>query len=111
MADGTKIEWVKNPDGSQGATWSPVSGCTKVSAGCASCYAARMANRLRGRHGYPKDDPFKVTLHPDRLEQPLHWRKSRNIFVCSMGDLFHDDVPDDFIVKVFILMAMAQRHT
>lgn len=86
MADNTNIEWAD-------ASWSPVTGCTPISEGCQNCYAKRMAQRLRGRFGYPKDDPFKVTFHPDRLEQPLKWKKPRKVFVCSMGDLFHDDVP------------------
>lgn len=100
----TEIEWCDY-------SWSPISGCTKVSRGCDKCYAARMAKRLAGRFGYPADDPFKVTLHPDRLEQPLRWRKARRIFVCSMGDLFHEDVPDDFIRNIFMVMAMTQQHT
>lgn len=104
MANATKIEWTD-------AVWNPVTGCTKVSAGCASCYAERMAPRLAGRFGYPADDPFRVTLHPDRLDEPFRWRKSRRIFVCSMGDLFHDDVPDTFIDKVFAVMAMTPQHT
>ncbi len=107
----TKIEWVKNADGSKGETWNPVTGCTKVSAGCEHCYAERMSKRLRGRHGYPADDPFAVTLHPDRLEQPLRWRKPRRVFVASMGDLFHEDVPDEFIVVVFGIMAACPEHT
>ncbi len=90
----TKIEWTED-------VWNPVTGCTKVSPGCAHCYAERMSKRLKGRYGYPADDPFKVTLHHDRLDQPLHWRKPRTIFVCSMGDLFHEDVPHKFIAQVF----------
>lgn len=100
----TKIEWAD-------AVWNPVTGCTKVSAGCAQCYAERMAKRLAGRYGYPADDPFKVTLHPDRLEQPLRWRKSRRVFVNSMSDLFHEDVPYEFIDKVFAVMALCPQHT
>ena len=100
----TKIEWTDE-------SWNPVTGCTKVSAGCQNCYAERMAKRLRGRFGYPDDDPFRVTLHPDRLEQPLRWRKPRRVFVCSMGDLFHEDVPDEFIDQVFAVMALAKEHT
>jgi protein gp37 len=66
-----------------------------------------MANRLAGRYGYPRNEPFRVTTHPDRLDQPLRWRKPRRVFVDSMGDLFHDDVPDDFIAEVFGVMAVS----
>lgn len=89
-----------------------MSGCTKVSAGCQNCYAERMAKRLAGRYGYPKDDPFRVTLHPDRLEEPLfQWSKPQVVFVCSMGDLFHEDVPFEFIDEVFEYIAWCQKHT
>jgi protein gp37 len=90
----SKIEWTD-------ATWNPITGCTKVSAGCKNCYAERMSKRLRGRYGYPSDDPFRVTFHPDRLERPLRWRKPRRVFVCSMSDLFHDDVKDEWLIQVF----------
>jgi len=99
----TKIEWTD-------ATWNPVTGCTPVSAGCENCYARRMANRLRGRAGYPADEPFRVTLHPDKLDDPLHWRKPRRVFVCSMGDLFHEDVPFGFVDKAFVTTAMCPQH-
>ena len=84
----TKIEWVTNLDGTKGETWNPITGCTKISEGCQNCYAERMSKRLAGRCGYPKENPFAVTLHPDKLDQPLKWKKPRMIFVCSMGDLF-----------------------
>lgn len=100
----TKIEWTD-------VTWNAVTGCTKVSAGCKNCYAERMATRLAGRAGYPKENPFTVTLHPERLDEPLHWRKPRRVFVCSMSDLFHPDVPFDFIVKVWTAMEMSPQHT
>jgi len=100
----TKIEWCEE-------TWNPVTGCTKISAGCKNCYAERMAKRLAGRVGYPQDEPFKVTLHDDRLEEPLKWKKPRRVFVCSMGDLFHDDVPFHFIDEVFARMAIAKNCT
>ena len=107
----TRIEWVTNPDGTKGETWNPVSGCTKVSAGCKNCYAERMAKRLAGRCGYPEaPHQFDVTLHPDRLEQPLHWRKPRTVFVCSMSDLFHEDVPFDYVDEIFGIMAEAPQH-
>jgi protein gp37 len=93
----TKIEWAEE-------TWNPVTGCTPISEGCRNCYAERMSKRLAGRCGYPSEDPFKVTLHPDKLDQPLRWKKPRMIFVCSMGDLFHEDVPFDQISQVFDVM-------
>lgn len=108
----TKIEWVKNPDGTKGETWNPVTGCTKVSPGCKNCYAERMAKRLAGRYGYPEQpNHFDVTLHPDKLDLPLRWRKPRQVFVCSMGDLFHKDVPEDYIVDVFARMLALTEHT
>jgi len=86
----TKIEWCEK-------SWNPITGCSPVSEGCQNCYARRMSNRLKGRYGYPKDEPFKVTFHPDRLEDPLHWKRPSRIFVCSMGDLFHEDVDDNWL--------------
>lgn len=103
MAD-TKIEWCDK-------TWNVVTGCSKVSRGCQHCYAERMAPRLAGRFGYPASNPFKVTIHPDRLEEPLHWKKSQIIFPASMGDLFHLDVPTEFIQQVFSIMKAASWHT
>jgi len=100
----TKIEWADR-------VWNPVTGCTKISPGCQNCYAERMSKRLAGRCGYPKDDPFMVTLHPERLDEPLHWRKTSRIFVCSMADLFHDDVPTKFIIDCLSIMAEAYQHT
>jgi protein gp37 len=97
----TKIEWCKNKDGGQGKTWNPITGCTKISPGCQNCYAERMSKRLRGRCGYDAENPFKVTLRPNRLDEPMWWWKPSTVFVCSMGDLFHDDVPFDFIDRVF----------
>lgn len=111
MAEGTRIEWAD-------VTWNPVTGCTPVSSGCAHCYAARMANRLRGRYGYPADEPFRVKVHPDKLREPYRWRKPRRVFVCSMGDLFHEDVEEEFIDEVFATMdgelgdgTNAKQHT
>lgn len=83
----------------------------KVSEGCRNCYAERMSKRLAGRCGYPKDDPFKVTLHPDKLGEPLKWKKPRRIFVNSMSDLFHPDVPDSFIHEVLWYIWFYRRHT
>lgn len=109
----TAIEWTRGPDGRKGKAWNPTTGCNDdiVSPGCERCYARRMANRLAGRYGYPGDEPFRVTLHPDRLDAPLHWRKPRRVFVDSMGDLFHEDVPDEFIAAVFGVMAACPQHT
>lgn len=95
----TGIEWTDE-------TWNPTTGCTKVSEGCDNCYAERIANRFGGP-GYFDT----VRLHPDRLDKPLHWRKPRMVFVDSMSDLFHGDVPDEFIAQVFTVMAMAPEHT
>jgi protein gp37 len=100
----TKIEWADK-------VWNPVTGCSKISAGCQNCYAERMSKRLAGRCGYPKDNPFKVTLHPDKLDQPYKWKKPQRIFVNSMSDLFHPDVPFEFIGQVFARMHNHQKHT
>jgi len=106
----TKIEWTHRPN-MVGVTWNPITGCTPISEGCKHCYAQRMATRLAGRFGYPEDDPFAVTLHPDRLEEPLNWKRPRTVFVCSMGDLFHEDVPWDEIGFVFHEMTRSPQHT
>ena len=100
----TKIEWANE-------TWNPVTGCTPISAGCKNCYAARMAKRLAGRYGYPKDDPFSVTMHPDRLHIPGDWKKPRRIFVCSMGDIFHERVEWNWLFSIFQIAASLKRHT
>lgn len=100
----SKIEWTEK-------TWNPVTGCTKISEGCQNCYAERMSKRLAGRCGYDHDKPFKVTLHPERMEEPLKWKKASKIFVCSMGDLFHDEVPFEFIARVFARMQNTRQHT
>ena len=99
----TKIEWATE-------TWNPVTGCTKISEGCQNCYAKRMANRLRGRYGYPADEPFRVTFHRDRIEQPLKWKKPRKIFVCSMGDLFHSGLTGWMINEVWMMIRNAPQH-
>jgi protein gp37 len=99
-----------NPIGWCDTTWNPVTGCTKCSPACDNCYAERMAHRLKGRFGYPADEPFRVTLHPDKLDEPLKWRKPRRVFVVSMGDLFHPDVPFWFIDDVFDAMLAAPQH-
>lgn len=100
----TKIEWTD-------VTWNPITGCTPISEGCKNCYAARMANRLNGRFGYPLARPFRVIFHPDKLDRPLGWRKPRHVFVCSMGDLFHEDVLFEWVDAVFGVMARCRQHT
>jgi protein gp37 len=104
MANVTAIEWTD-------ATWNPVTGCTKISAGCDHCYAERFSERFRGTTGHPFETGFDLTLRPERLEQPLHWRSPRMIFVNSMSDLFHKGVPKEFIRKVFDTMERADWHT
>lgn len=102
MGDRSSIEWTD-------ASWNPVTGCTKVSPGCDHCYAENMAHRFAGSKAYPNG--FEVTLHPERIDQPLRWRKPRRVFVNSMSDLFHDAIPDSYIAEVFAVMALAPQHT
>ena len=97
MADKSAIEWTD-------ATWNPVTGCTEVSPGCDHCYARTFAERFRGVKGHPYEQGFDLRLWPERLTLPLKWKKPRRIFVNSMSDLFHRDVPDDYIEKVFLTM-------
>jgi len=103
VSDKSKIEWTD-------ATWNPVTGCTQVSPGCDHCYALTLAERFRGTPGHYFEQGFDVVLRPDKLDQPLRWTKPRRIFVNSMSDLFHADVPDEYIAKVFAVMALAP-HT
>ncbi|MDX1980485.1 MAG: phage Gp37/Gp68 family protein [Bryobacteraceae bacterium] len=103
MADGSAIEWTD-------ATWNPVTGCTKITAGCENCYAERFAERWRGIPGHPFEHGFDLTLRPDRLDQPLRWKRSRMIFVNSMSDLFHKEVPVPFVESVFDTMEEADWH-
>jgi protein gp37 len=110
VGDKTRIEWTD-------ATWSVVTGCSKHSPGCAHCYAERQAlGRLKGKPGYPglpwtpANAETNVVLHPRRLELPLRWRRPRMVFVCSMADLFHERVPDEFIDRVFSVIADASQH-
>lgn len=91
-------------------TWNPVTGCSRVSAGCAHCYAERMARRLQAM-GTPRyRQGFRVTLHADDLRKPIHWRKPRIIFVNSMSDMFHEQVPLSFIQRVFSIMTQCPQH-
>lgn len=104
MADRSAIEWTE-------ATWNPVTGCTKITPGCAHCYAERFAERWRGIAGHPYEQGFDLRLWPDRLEIPLRWRRPRLVFVNSMSDLFHPVVPLEFIKRVFEVMERAEWHT
>jgi len=103
MADATTIEWTD-------ATWNPVTGCTKITAGCDNCYAERFSERFRGVLGHPFENGFDLTLRPTRLKQPLEWRRPRMIFVNSMSDLFHKQVSTEFIDQVFDTMEEADWH-
>ena len=103
MAALSKIEWTET-------TWNPVTGCTKITRGCDNCYAERFAERFRGTAGHPYEPGFDLTLRPERLSQPLSWKRPRMIFVNSMSDLFHKDVPTDFIDDVFKTMEKADWH-
>jgi protein gp37 len=104
MADHSKIEWTQ-------ATWNPVTGCSKVSAGCKNCYAERLAARLQAMGNPRYRNGFEVTLHPDLIELPKRWREPRLIFVNSMSDLFHERVPLEFIQRVFATMQACPQHT
>ena len=103
MAVGSKIEWTD-------ATWNPVTGCNKISPGCKLCYAERMAKRLKATGMAKYRNGFEITWHPEALEIPLRWRKPRIIFVNSMSDLFHYQVPDQFVHDVFDVMEQAHWH-
>lgn len=97
MADKSKIEWTD-------ATWNPITGCTKVSEGCRNCYAQTFAERFRGTPGHYFEDGFDITLRPDKLSLPMKWRRPKFIFVNSMSDLFHEQIPDAYIDEVFGIM-------
>lgn len=100
----TGIEWCD-------LTWNIVTGCSKVSDGCAHCYAEKMSKRLAGRFGYDRDNPFKVKFHADRQYFPDKFRKPKKIFLNSMGDIFHEDVPISWIYRVWDLMKFYKDHT
>src|SRR3954447_19861924 len=113
MGDRSAIEWTE-------ATWNPTTGCDQVSSGCDNCYALALAKRLKGM-GQPKyqrdGDPrtsgpgFGLTVHPSAVNTPIGWKKPRKIFVNSMSDLFHKDVPDNWLADIFAVMATARQHT
>jgi protein gp37 len=103
MAENSAIEWTD-------ATWNPVTGCTRISAGCDNCYAARFSERFRDVPGHPFETGFDLTLRPARLLQPLGWKRPRMIFVNSMSDLFHKSIPSSYIARVFDTMEKADWH-
>jgi protein gp37 len=104
MSDRSAIEWTD-------ATWNPVRGCTKISPGCAHCYAETFAERFRGVSGHPYEQGFDLKLIPEKLSEPLKWRSPKSVFVNSMSDLFHDDVPDRYVEQVARVMETANWHT
>ena len=104
MANNSTIEWTDD-------TWNPVTGCTKISRGCDNCYAERFSERFRSVPGHPFSAGFDLKMRPERLTQPLTWRKPRMIFVNSMSDLFQKDLPETFIDRVFDTMERADWHT
>lgn len=103
MAENSAIEWTDT-------TWNPVTGCTKTSAGCDNCYASRFSERFRGVPGHPFETGFDLTLRPERLLQPLGWKRPRMVFVNSMSDLFHKEIPKAHIAAVFDTMEKANWH-
>jgi protein gp37 len=104
MATSSKIEWTEQ-------TWNPVTGCSKISPGCKHCYAETMARRLKAMRASGYENGFKLTLHPERLKQPLDRKKPTVYFVNSMSDLFHESVPDEFIAQVIEVMFQTPQHT
>lgn len=99
----TKIEWTDK-------TWNPITGCTKFSAGCAHCYVEIMSRRLKAMGLGKYQNGFKLTLHEESLNEPLRWKNAHNIFVCSMSDLFHNDVPFDFVDKIMEVIELTPQH-
>src|SRR5262249_14225377 len=104
MAIASSIEWTD-------ATWNPVRGCTKISPGCKNCYAETFAERFRGVPGHPYEQGFDLRMVQEKLAEPLRWKKPKMIFVNSMSDLFHVDVPDSYILQVAEVMRRADWHT
>jgi protein gp37 len=104
MGTNSRIEWTD-------VTWNPVTGCTKISQGCKNCYAERMAKRLKAMGSARYRDGFSITLHADLLDLPRRWKQPRTVFVNSMSDLFHEDIPDEYIARVFETMRGCPQHT
>jgi protein gp37 len=104
MSEHSQIEWTD-------ATWNPVRGCTVISPGCVHCYAETFAERFRGVPGHPYEQGFDLRLVPEKLAEPLRWRAPKMVFVNSMSDLFHKDVPDDYVMAVVRIMELANWHT
>src|SRR5215212_5727527 len=104
MSEHSDIEWTD-------ATWNPIRGCTKITPGCDHCYAATFAERFRGVPGHPYQQGFDLRLVPGKLAEPLRWASPRMVFVNSMSDLFHKDVPDDYILAAVQVMRLADWHT
>jgi len=104
MSNNSKIEWTE-------CSWNPVTGCTKISTGCQNCYAATFAKRLKAMNNPRYLNEFTVTIHEDLIEAPLNWKKPKRIFVNSMSDIFHEEIPDEVILKIFETMNRASWHT
>ena len=104
MANKTKIEWTE-------CSWNPITGCTKISAGCQNCYAATFAKRLEAMHNPRYKNGFKLTVHDDLIEAPLKWKIPRKVFVNSMSDIFHEELTDEIILRIFDTMNRASWHT
>src|SRR3954453_10556537 len=104
MSLNSQIEWTA-------ATWNPVRGCVKISPGCKNCYAETFAERFRGVKGHPYERGFDLRVVPEKLQEPLRWKKPRMVFVNSMSDLFHEGVPDDYVIEVANVMQQANWHT
>lgn len=100
----SKIEWCDE-------TLNVISGCTPISEGCQNCYALKLSKRLQGRCGYDAKEPFQVTYHPDKLVKAEHWKKPRKIFLVSMGDMFHEDVKNEWINNILMMVYLNQQHT
>lgn len=103
MAEHSDIEWTD-------ATWNPVRGCTKISPGCKHCYAETFAERWRGIPDHPYKQGFDLRIVPEKIAEPLTWRRPRRVFVNSMSDLFHEDIPDEYVQRVFEVMNLADWH-